>query len=291
MGCLKLKYYSELTFAKSKKSVRKDYMFGFNGQEKVNEIAGVGNHNTALFWEYDTRLGRRWNLDPKPNATLSSYAVYENNPLLYLDRGGDTISISLFSKTEKSSFKNWASKSVKDQKNDGYFMVFSHANPVGILFDNLGDHQTTNNAKEIIDKLCKLNPDLDKAIKNKCAITLDLQGCYTAAKKYCAPETNGAVWEYDPIAFALSKYLADINPKSKVIAYDGFCVLHTLYNQTKLAGIANCDHNGGQLIIKNGKQLNKTVIGDPPPPPQEVKAVSTYGVNPLPAEQNPTPHP
>jgi hypothetical protein len=42
------------------------YRFGFNGQEKVNEIAGVGNHNTAEFWEYDTRLGRRWNLDPKP---------------------------------------------------------------------------------------------------------------------------------------------------------------------------------------------------------------------------------
>ena len=35
------------------------YRFGFNGQEKVNEIAGVGNHNTALFWEYDTRTAQR----------------------------------------------------------------------------------------------------------------------------------------------------------------------------------------------------------------------------------------
>jgi hypothetical protein len=33
------------------------YEFGFNGQMKTNEIAGVGNHNAALFWEYDTRLG------------------------------------------------------------------------------------------------------------------------------------------------------------------------------------------------------------------------------------------
>ncbi len=24
-----------------------NYRFGFNGQEKVNEIAGIGNHNTA----------------------------------------------------------------------------------------------------------------------------------------------------------------------------------------------------------------------------------------------------
>ena len=26
---------------------------------KTNELGGIGNHNTAMFWEYDTRLGRR----------------------------------------------------------------------------------------------------------------------------------------------------------------------------------------------------------------------------------------
>ena len=31
------------------------YRFGFNGQMKVNEIAGVGNWNTAEYWEYNTR--------------------------------------------------------------------------------------------------------------------------------------------------------------------------------------------------------------------------------------------
>jgi hypothetical protein len=45
-----------------KNSCAGDYRYGFNGQEKVDEISGVGNHNTALFWEYDTRLGRRWNV-------------------------------------------------------------------------------------------------------------------------------------------------------------------------------------------------------------------------------------
>jgi hypothetical protein len=40
------------------------YRYGFNGQQKDEEIAGKGNHNTALFWEYDMRLGRRWNVDP-----------------------------------------------------------------------------------------------------------------------------------------------------------------------------------------------------------------------------------
>jgi hypothetical protein len=66
-----------------------DYRYGFNGQEKVDEIAGVGNHNTALFWEYDTRLGRRWNLDPVPQINISDYAVNGLNPILYMDPNGD----------------------------------------------------------------------------------------------------------------------------------------------------------------------------------------------------------
>lgn len=64
--------------------------FGFNGQERTDEIAGTGNHNTALYWEYDTRLGRRWNLDPKPIESVSSYAVITNNPILMNDPFGDT---------------------------------------------------------------------------------------------------------------------------------------------------------------------------------------------------------
>ena len=65
------------------------YRFGFNGQEKDNEIAGPGNHNTALFWEYDTRTARRWNLDPKPHIGISDYSVLGNNPIFNVDPNGD----------------------------------------------------------------------------------------------------------------------------------------------------------------------------------------------------------
>jgi RHS repeat-associated protein len=65
------------------------YTFGFNGQEKDDEIAGAGNHTTALFWEYDPRTGRRWNLDPKPSADESPYATNKNNPIKYNDPNGD----------------------------------------------------------------------------------------------------------------------------------------------------------------------------------------------------------
>src|SRR5690554_4189653 len=66
-----------------------DYRFGFNGQEKVNEIAGIGNHMTATFWEYDTRLGRRWNIDPVVKPWESGYAVMGNNPIWNIDPNGD----------------------------------------------------------------------------------------------------------------------------------------------------------------------------------------------------------
>lgn len=63
--------------------------FGFNGQEKKDDYSGAGNHNNALFWEYDTRLGRRWNRDPKPNPSISDYATFTNNPILKTDVNGD----------------------------------------------------------------------------------------------------------------------------------------------------------------------------------------------------------
>ena len=67
-----------------------DYRYsGAGGQEKTDEISGSGNHTTAMYWEYDTRLGRRWNLDPKYRASESRYAVNGNNPILFTDPNGD----------------------------------------------------------------------------------------------------------------------------------------------------------------------------------------------------------
>ena len=50
------------------------YRYFFNGQEADNEIYGEGNSLSAEFWQYDTRLGRRWNVDPKYTPMLSSYS-------------------------------------------------------------------------------------------------------------------------------------------------------------------------------------------------------------------------
>lgn len=66
------------------------YRFGFNGQEADNEAYGVKQSYTAEFWQYDTRLGRRWNVDPKGNISASFYACFGNNPIIFSDSFGDT---------------------------------------------------------------------------------------------------------------------------------------------------------------------------------------------------------
>lgn len=68
------------------------YRYGFNGQEKSNEIEANGNSYTAEFWQYDARIVRRWNLDPKPTVGISQYSVFGGNPIWYSDMLGDSIS-------------------------------------------------------------------------------------------------------------------------------------------------------------------------------------------------------
>ncbi len=46
---------------------------------------------TAEFWEYDTRLGRRWNVDPVVKEFESSYGVFRNNPIVLKDPNGNEV--------------------------------------------------------------------------------------------------------------------------------------------------------------------------------------------------------
>lgn len=66
------------------------YAWGFNGQERKDDYKGIGNHNHALYWEYDTRMGRRWNTDPRPIVGISGYSTFNNAPIWTSDHNGDT---------------------------------------------------------------------------------------------------------------------------------------------------------------------------------------------------------
>ena len=88
------------------------YRYGFNGQERSDEVYGKGNLNTALFWEYYARLVRRWNLDPVVIQSESGFSVLGNNPIILKDPLGNVASTDV-TKNEDGSF------TVVDAKNDG----------------------------------------------------------------------------------------------------------------------------------------------------------------------------
>ena len=58
---------------------------------------------SALFWEYDSRIGRRLNLDPLPTIGVSPYAAFNNNPIWRQDELGDKDDLPL--KIGKTSAK------------------------------------------------------------------------------------------------------------------------------------------------------------------------------------------
>ena len=61
------------------------HRYGYNGQELENEVYNSGQTYSAKFWQYDSRLGRRWNLDPISIDWGSSYFVLGNNPMALVD--------------------------------------------------------------------------------------------------------------------------------------------------------------------------------------------------------------
>jgi hypothetical protein len=64
-----------------------DYRFSINGQEKEKELNK--NITTALYWEYDARTGRRWNVDPIDRIGESPFLTFGGNPIVMVDPNGD----------------------------------------------------------------------------------------------------------------------------------------------------------------------------------------------------------
>jgi RHS repeat-associated protein len=73
-----------------------DYRYGFNVQEKDNEMKGTGNSLDFGARIYDSRLGRWMSLDPlqAKYPSLSPYNFVANSPLMFIDPDGKRIIIS-----------------------------------------------------------------------------------------------------------------------------------------------------------------------------------------------------
>jgi RHS repeat-associated protein len=72
-----------LTQEKTTLKVRSAYLYGFNGQEKDNEIKGDGNQLDFKFRAYDPRLGRCFAVDPltKKYPFYTPYQFAGNTPI------------------------------------------------------------------------------------------------------------------------------------------------------------------------------------------------------------------
>jgi hypothetical protein len=129
------------------------YRYGFNTQEKVDEISGEANHNTAKFWEYDTRTARRWNQDPKPNHSISNYSVFASNPIFNNDILGDTLKVA----NDKQSIKDIKSlvrgrnkKFIEIDANGGVTLNFSTLNKKLNVVDVLREDQGLSVINDLI---------------------------------------------------------------------------------------------------------------------------------------------
>ncbi|MBI1289487.1 MAG: hypothetical protein GC178_18115 [Flavobacteriales bacterium] len=214
MGCRKLSYYqadqlpelkavrqkNELTLKYSFEKARRSYVFGFQGQEKDDEVAGNGNSYTAEFWQYDTRLGRRWNLDPKGHPSFSFYSAFSLNPIMYSDPLGDT-----------TKFANKSGQVLVDVE-DGSDDVYVVADQQKFLKDyekvaKSGDYKDADANKQIGEKHGVLIKDYAKLLGSyregrltdqefeigyECGYNPSFLGCLGAVAPGGDPDSDGA---------------------------------------------------------------------------------------------------
>lgn len=101
MGCKRLTYNDFATtlnvvhgnFEFSPKTCADGYRYGFQGQEKDDEIKGEGNSYDFGARMYDSRLGRWLTIDPLAGKypNLSSYNFVANSPIIFVDPDGKII--------------------------------------------------------------------------------------------------------------------------------------------------------------------------------------------------------
>ncbi|MBL7974649.1 MAG: hypothetical protein JNJ85_07035, partial [Candidatus Kapabacteria bacterium] len=141
-----------------------NYRYGYNGQEKDDEIQGAGNSYSALFWQYDSRLLRRWNLEPKPGASLGAYTCFGNNPILYRDTFGDSIAEynenGIFVRHLPDGKDVWSGRIVQNT-NKGSVTLYSFTFNDGLNDEDLG--LIRKGANIIIRKQSDIVKALDKS--------------------------------------------------------------------------------------------------------------------------------
>jgi hypothetical protein len=64
-----------------------EYRYTNNGHEREDEI--FENAQSAEHWMFDSRILRRWEIDPMTYEWQSPYACFDNNPIALADMSGE----------------------------------------------------------------------------------------------------------------------------------------------------------------------------------------------------------
>jgi RHS repeat-associated protein len=187
------------------RSTTSTYKYGFNGQEKDTEI-GEGIY-TAEFWEYDARLGRRFNLDPVDFAWQSPYATFNNNPIALSDPSGATAEDPV----KKEKPKNELDEVVITGKNES-----SKSQPLIV--------KSIESMKEALPNIQVTQPD---PIKPKSGTSNSKQPSFAT------------LWSnYPP-----NKGIKHVDPATKADAFDNHCAINVSHTLIK-SGIKMTNFKG-----------------------------------------------
>jgi hypothetical protein len=143
-----------------------------NGQEKDDEVYGAGNLTSAEYWEYDSRTGRRWNIDPVPNAWESAYACFHNNPILFVDINGDNAGEPVTNATLESSKNQDKISSTTTSSSNKVSNVSAGSNEYNIL----ANQASVNTPQNIQVNGIKLKETITTTIKTETIINYDNKG-------------------------------------------------------------------------------------------------------------------
>ena len=205
------------------------YRYGFNGQEKSDEIKGEGNSYTAEFWEYDPRIGRRWNIDPEekkypnqsPYSAFDNSPIYKNDPkgtsgIVTIDKQSKTITVTsrftFYGNESTDALSNKIVKNIEDQWNaaNGTVKIQVGVNKKGkAIYESYKvkfnfDASETRNQYDIGDKILSAISDT-KSLSAEINSNTDYRNNYIRVEK----NTSQGVSYYDATGSNTGVFMLD----------------------------------------------------------------------------------
>ena len=246
------------------------YGFGFQGQMRDDDISGQGKLYTAEYWKYDSRLGRRWNVDPVIKYHESPYAAFGNNPVWFIDPNGADSTTYFYSEVDEDELNRIAEVSKEIDRRNGLtetqYQVFATEDDFKTAIDNGEVNLNKKNDLVFSVKYGKIgDAEFDNVVGRAWRQLIFFHNgkalyggalSISAYEKLYKKEVGGEDYTNDNLVINLGIYL---NHERIAHGYGAFWYNYT-FNKSKL-GIGSTfflehDEPGGHYITKEkGKEL------------------------------------